>query len=227
MQTQVDRLKKIQELLLQHPEGLTARQIAEEIGVSRTTLNRDLVILEDSLPLWEDNTGKLGIFRSDSNLEGLVQRGENNHIEFKVTACWNSYRKIKEHSLVENVVKSLVGFMNSKTGGIILIGVTNDAEIVGIDDDLKAADTSKPNKDGYELFLRNSINDSISASSISYYDIEFVHSQKGKVVCKIKIRASTRPMYFKGAFYVRNGNQTRLLSTQEAVEYIADRWLRG
>ena len=221
------RLSAIQKLLTEHSNGLTTKEVAERLGVTRSTIHRDFVSLSDSLPLWEDKSGRIGIFPPlNSEVELIISLGESTRLEFKRTACWNAFRGIKDHTLVENVVRSVVGFMNSK-GGLILIGVDNDGHIVGLDDDLKTADSTKPNKDGYELFLRNSINSFMSGSAITFYDIEFVRSRDDKDICKIAVRESSKPMYFKGMFYVRNGNQTRLLTTQEAVDYISEKWLHG
>ena len=162
MQSKSDRLDAIEKLLSEHPEGLNAREIADVLNIQRSTVTRYLTSLGEYLPLWENRHGRIGIFRSaDLSLEQLIQLGESNRLEFKQTACWNPHRKVKEQSLVENIGKSIAGFMNSKLDGIILIGVTNDGQIIGLDNDLKVADGSKPNKDGYELFLRNAINSCI------------------------------------------------------------------
>jgi len=223
----IKRLSAIQKLLGEHPSGLTAKEIAEELGINRSTVHRDIVSLSESLSLWEDQSGRIGIFPpSHSEIDRIIDLGESTRLEFKQTACWNAYRGVKDHALVENVVKSVVGFMNSK-GGLLLIGVDNGARIIGLEDDLKNADPMKPNKDGYELFLRNSINSSISGSAMTFYDIEFVRSRDVKDICKIDIKAASKPVYFKGMFYVRNGNQTRLLTTQDAVDYISENWLHG
>jgi len=226
MQSKSERLNTIQNLLLEHPEGLSVSEIAKELGITSATVHRDLISLEESsLLLWENKIGRIGIFPpTDTGVDELAKLGENNRLEFKQTACWNPHKKVKDQSLVENIVKSIAAFMNSKTGGILLIGIANDGQIIGLDDDFAHADISKPNKDGYELFLRNIINDSIGASAIPYYEIEFVISQSGKDVCKIKIRPASHPVYFKGAFFLRNGNQSKLLTTQDAIRYITERW---
>lgn len=228
MLTRLERLAKIEKLLLQHPEGLNIREIAGELGIERNTVHRDITFLSESLRLWENKYGRIGIFQMiDISIENLIQLGESNRLEFKQTACWNEHRQIKDQSLAENIIKAMVGFMNSHLEGLILIGVSNKGEVVGIDNDLRVADTEKQNKDGFELFLRNTINSCVRSSAIPYYDIDFVEAKNKKDVCKITILPAPHPTYFKGAFYVRNGNQTKLFSTQDAVDYIKDKWGRN
>src|SRR5436190_1367258 len=55
------RLIRVEHLLSQHPDGLTAKQVADRVGVNVRTAYRDLRALEDELgfPVWEDN-GKFG-----------------------------------------------------------------------------------------------------------------------------------------------------------------------
>ena len=55
------RLLRVEHLLSQHPAGLTAKQVAERVGVNVRTAYRDLRALgeELGLPVWEDN-GKFG-----------------------------------------------------------------------------------------------------------------------------------------------------------------------
>ena len=62
-----------------------------------------------------------------------------------------SRRGKKDNDVEFAVVKTIVGFMNSK-GGVLLIGVEDDGTIHGLEDDYKTL--PKPSKDGFELHLR-------------------------------------------------------------------------
>ncbi len=59
----VDRLMKIQALLLAYPEGLTAAELARRLGVHRSTAYRDLQDLSHLCPLTEED-GRFFINRS-------------------------------------------------------------------------------------------------------------------------------------------------------------------
>ncbi|MDF1568686.1 MAG: WYL domain-containing protein [Spirochaetaceae bacterium] len=58
-----ERLLQIIELLHDHPEGLSRAKIAKRMGVHRSTIGRDLISLENSFALIEDDEGRITIDR--------------------------------------------------------------------------------------------------------------------------------------------------------------------
>lgn len=234
MTTKSERLVEIQRILLAHPQGLTEAEIARRLGFNRSTVNRYLSELSGTLPIWEDEKGalglqvngylkSLGLTSLDENLSKLISEGENNLLEFKVSACWDDYNKTKNNKLTINIVRTIVGFMNSRAGGTLLIGVADNGDIIGLEKDYLVADRKKQNRDGYQLFLANMLNDNLGGECISFYKINF-QEINDKEICSIQVQPASKPIYYKGEFYVRNGNQTLLLNTQAAVEYIKHRW---
>lgn len=153
----------------------------------------------------------------------LIANGESQWLEFKSTACWEQSRNKKSVKLVENVVRTITSFMNSKKGGALLIGVADNGRLTGLANDYSVADPAKPNRDGFELFLRNSINDRIGADCSPFYEITF-HNIEGQEICQVDINATNKPVFYEGELHVRSGNQSLKLSTQEALEYIKHRW---
>jgi hypothetical protein len=77
----------------------------------------------------------------------LVAGGENQFVEFKASLLWDYRRQSVNKELVEPVMKNLVGFMNAQ-GGALLIGVGDDGEILGIEQDMSTL--KKPGVDGFE-----------------------------------------------------------------------------
>ncbi|MGQ0603962.1 MAG: AlbA family DNA-binding domain-containing protein [Anaerolineales bacterium] len=236
--TRGERLLRLQQILLAEPFGLTSTEISHLLGVHRSTVMRDITQLSLIAPIWESENGKFGI-NSDQylssaglgnvqvlsiNVADWIAQGESEVLEFKVAACWDSHQKAKNSAMIDNVVKAVTGFMNSKVGGVLLIGVTDDGKIVGLADDFQVANKSKPNRDGYQLYLRNVLNDNLGGDSISFYSIGF-HKLNNEDICRISVKPASKPIYFRGDIYVRNGNETRRLTTQEAVEYIKQRWV--
>lgn len=62
--TRTARLREIESLLLLAPEGLTAVELADDLGVDRRTVYRDVEFLCDQgVPVWQEN-GRFGINRS-------------------------------------------------------------------------------------------------------------------------------------------------------------------
>ncbi len=131
-------------------------------------------------------------------------------LEFKVAAAWNPKTASKDVGMRDNIVQEVAAFMNSPEGGAVLIGVADDGTVVGLEDDYRAADKNKPNRDGCELFLRNALSGCLGGDSALYYGICF-HAVVGKEVCRVNVKPSDGPVYFRGDLYVRSGNGKRKL----------------
>ena len=105
----------------------------------------------------------------------------------------------------------------------MLIGVDDNGTVVGLENDYKSANKKKPNRDGYQLFLENSMTSKLGVDASSFYAIIF-HQIEGKEVCQITVNPASKAIFFKDELYLRNGNQTCRLKGREAIEYHKDRW---
>ncbi len=74
----------------------------------------------------------------------------------------------------ENIVQGVAAFMNCSEGGALIIGVSNHGNIVGIAEDMAAADHGKRNEDGYQLFLHSVIGNAIGTSHTASYKSPFI-----------------------------------------------------
>jgi len=154
----------------------------------------------------------------------LIEKGEIGTTEFKVAACWNAVTSKKDDSMRNNLLYGVAAFLNSYTGGTLLIGVDNAGNVIGLDEDYKTANAQKPNRDGYQLFLQDLLKDNLIGIWTQFYTISFGVAQ-GKDVCRIDIQPSNEPVFLKnGDFYIREGNRKRKLNTYEAGLYQRQRW---
>lgn len=80
-----------------------------------------------------------------SDIQALIMGGENEFVEFK--------EKVKEEKTKKDLAKTAIAFANTK-GGKIFIGVNDNADIVGIDNELKKNSRSKV-KEKYDNILRD------------------------------------------------------------------------
>jgi len=160
---------------------------------------------------------------------------ESQHLEYK-SSLRVSNTGVVYKPLETATLKTVAAFANSRDGGTLLIGVTNDGLVCGLADDYKSL--RKPGKDDRDLFqlhLGNLISASMGAAvaaSVCYY----IHTIDGADVCRLHVRPSGVPvdarvmvdkkgqMIKKVAFYVRAGNATRELDADEKVNYIVGRW---
>jgi hypothetical protein len=152
----------------------------------------------------------------------LIQKGESSTVELKLAAKWNEYEKKPDGNMIQGIIQEIAGFMNAD-GGHIFIGVDDKTkEIKGIENDYLVINKQKPNKDGYELFLRDTINQKLGSDLSSFYEINF-RNIKSKEVCCITVGPALRVVYYDKDLYLRAGNQANKLSAAEAVDFVKRR----
>jgi hypothetical protein len=150
----------------------------------------------------------------DAQLLQTIRQGETDQVEFKRIASTNR----------DKIVQGIAAFLNSPSGGTMLIGVEDDGTIVGVESDYPTVNPGKPNADSYQMFLQQIINSSLADDFALCYNITF-HRLAGREVCQIKIKPAPKPAYLKnGDFYRRNGNQKDKLSPKATQDYIQQRW---
>lgn len=189
----------------------------------RTLIAR--VVRDGFFTLWEDRK-PLG---HEGTLKDLLRAGESQTLEYKSTARWNVRAGQPDKKMEHVIVKSVCGFLNSE-GGTLLIGVTDDGEPLGLDADYDTLG-SKGNRDGYELFLRQLLDTSLSISTAGTVKVRFGEFNE-RDVCIVSIAASGKPVFAKPYggnsgptdFWVRIGNATKQLHGDDMVEYQASHW---
>ena len=167
------------------------------------------------------------------NLPVLELGDENTVLEFKTSIAFppkgNCEADIDRQ--LNNILKVIVAFMNTK-GGILYIGVHDTTrKIVGIEDDYSHLNDGeddfngqyKQNHDGYELKIRNTLDRLSQSVANSLIEINF-ESVDGHEYCKITVRPARRPIFLNGTeLYVRQGNRTKLLKRDEITFHITER----
>ena len=164
-----------------------------------------------------------------STLADLLSVGESQTVEFKSTARWNVRAGRHDKKMEHVITKTVCGFLNAE-GGILLIGVDDEANVVGLADDLLTLG-KKGNRDGYELFLRQHLDNTLSVPTAGIVSISF--EQIGQVdVCVVSVAASGKPVFSrpneKGhvptEFWVRIGNATKQLYGDDMLDYRSMHW---
>jgi CheY-like chemotaxis protein len=157
----------------------------------------------------------------------MVYQGENEVVEFKSSIRWNYKQKAATKDVQEAVAIAIAGMLNNQ-GGTILIGVTDEREIIGIEKDIETL--NKKNLDGFELFLRDIIRNNLGIEHATQIRVEFVEIER-KTVCIAKISRSPEPVFFSlgtdSKFWVRMGNSTRNLDVKATMKYIENHWTKS
>jgi len=161
------------------------------------------------------------------DLASIIQQGEGSYLEFKSSFRWDMAESRVNRSLEGVILKTLAGFLNSHTGGTLLIGVADNGEIVGLEKDYQTL--KKPNQDGFEQTLITSIATNLGTDLCPFVHILF-HVIDNKEVCRLIVSPAPRPVFLDQTntpkFFVRTGGGTRDLNIQEALDYIHGRWRR-
>ena len=154
---------------------------------------------------------------------------ESQTLEFKSSARWNLRAEMPDKKIEQVIVKAVCGMLNTE-GGTLLIGVDDDANVVGLARDFGTLG-KKQDRDGYELFLRQLLDNSLSTPTAGKVGIRF-ESTEGKDVCLVSVSPAAKQVFAKtpdgsgkpSEFWVRVGNQTKQLHGEELVSYADDHW---
>lgn len=160
----------------------------------------------------------------DKDLEALIKQGENPFLEFKSSLRWDIVENRVNRSLEGVVMKTLAGFMNTQ-GGTLLIGVSDEGEILGLEKDYQTL--KKSGRDGFEQLLMTMIASNLGADMCQFVRIIF-HDSDGSDICRLIVLPATRPVFIQQGnspkLFLRTGGGTRELNVQEAMDYMKVRW---
>jgi len=201
---------------------LKAKAFSEEYGSYVKKLESELLRTYQKNAKSEPKLQKLEEI-IDLKVNELIKKGESGLVEFKSSLIWD-YKKKQPSKLMGIIVaRTISSFMNSD-GGILLIGVDNEKNILGLDNDLAQLEGSE---DNFELHLTNIINNYLGKIARSLITLRFDQVNKEKIAI-ISVKKSLRPVYLKHEgkteFFIRSGNSCQPLDVSEATDYIKDHW---
>ena len=166
-------------------------------------------------------------------IDDLIVPGESETVEFKSTAKTDlnaepGNLKKQESPIKHAIAKTVCGFMNTE-GGTLLIGVSDDGSVVGIEEEMSRL--RKPDSDGYELLVRDILNTHLSIATAQIVRTRF--EKRGKqTICLVHVGAAPKPVFSKALkggpepveFWVRDGNRTIQLHGEKAEDYKKQRF---
>ena len=138
-----------------------------------------------------------------------IAEDEDTYNEFKETFSVPAEGG-KSKEIKMEVAVTVAAFANTE-GGRLFIGVNNDRKPVGLKRDLRQHGDST---DKLQLAIRDFVNSKLNG----VVRMEFGFRDKDYLVIEVAKRRR-RWVYADNEFYVREGNRSRKLNTQEAAEY--------
>lgn len=153
---------------------------------------------------------------SDHVLE-LIRRGESKKLEFKSTLRMNLVTGNKDWSIEHAVLKTIVAYLNTE-GGLLLVGISNSGEILGIEKD------GFLNEDKFLLHFKQLIKEHIGLAYAPLIEYNFV-PVNGKKILKIDCRKSDEAVFLRldkneEEFYIRIGPSSERLTGSRLIEYV-------
>ncbi|MGD8666704.1 MAG: response regulator [Desulfobacterales bacterium] len=154
-------------------------------------------------------------------IKSLISSGESDRLEFKSTLRWDLKTNRSEKSIEKAWLKSVVAFLNTD-GGVLLVGVGDDGDILGTEAD------QFDNEDKYLLHVNNCLQQHIGLEHSGFIRFQLIPVEEKKVLL-IECQPSPSAAFLKIGknedFYVRVGPGSRRLSTSEVLSYMSKRKL--
>jgi len=151
----------------------------------------------------------------------IIEHGEGEKIEFKSALKWNQHRKCDDIEIIMSILRTVSAFMNSD-GGILLVGVNDSGQSIGIDKSFK-------NFDKANLYFGNKFNQHFE-SHLSLYCKWDRETLEGKDIMVITIKPSPQPVHFNpgnnvpSEFWIRQGARKTQLDSKYIIPYISNRF---
>lgn len=157
----------------------------------------------------------------------IVAAGEDEFHEFKQTLRWDVRESRVNKKLEEVILKTIAAFSN-KEGGMLIIGASDDGDLIGLEDDYNCL--KEGDKDKFEIHLRNLLNEAYGKEFTANNLVINFPQIDDTEICVIEIAKGTSPLYTKMTdsnghkrekFFIRSGNSSQeLINLSEINEYI-------
>lgn len=179
----------------------------------------------EAKPVYQSDV--LAVRESDISIPQLIALGESETLEFKSSLRYDyKLQRSNKDELGLVIAKTVAGFLN-RAGGILVIGVGDKGEILGIEKDFVTLAEDRRNIDGFQLAFRDVIRTYLGMEYLANLHLYF-ETLSGHIICAAVIEKSSVPVYVKigenNEFYVRMLNSTVKLGLPETVSYIRSRW---
>lgn len=161
---------------------------------------------------------------SNKSLRKIISEGEHEGLEFKTSFRWDIHQNKVNKNLERAVMKTVVAFLNSE-GGQLVLGVDDSGKIIGLENDFRSL--PKPDTDGFQNHFTNVFHTTIGPEFRQFIELTF-HEIDNKNCCLVNVLPANRPTYLRldngEEFYIRTGNGTTGLKLSEAAAYTDSHW---
>ena len=189
----------------------------------------DIFLQARAKRIYDELKSRIELTRSrpdNKEIERIIAGGESDTTEFKSTLRYDLRRELVNKELEAVVAKTISAFLNCE-GGDLFIGLDDNMNALGLENDLSTLSKKKRDLDGFELQLLEVIKRHIGKEYGSHIKIRFPVYQD-KTICHVKVSKSGQPVFTKlekeQKFYVRIGCSSQSLNMEEQNKYQRSRW---
>jgi len=169
-----------------------------------------------------------GLTEAD-NILNIIRQGESKNIEFKETLSLDvkrvkkdkGYTLKREKHIELSVLKTVGAFLNTE-GGALLVGVNDDGEITGLDNEIAKFHHSL---DNFLLHFKNLIKDQFGEGFYPLINYKIIPVSEKRILL-VECNKSKSSCFLGGKdFYVRANPATDKLEGAELIEYIKNHFV--
>jgi len=147
----------------------------------------------------------------------IIASGESEKLEFKSTITTNIQTGENDKRMEKAVLKTIVAFLNT-SGGILMIGVSDDGSIYGVDEEEFGT------RDKMNLHFTHMISSKIGEEFFPYISFRNIDMDEGKSIVRVDCARCKKPVFLKDGkveeFYVRSGPSSVVLTGSNLVNYV-------
>jgi CheY-like chemotaxis protein len=196
--------------------------------IVKTRIKTQLALYDQQRKIQEENNalkqriaGEFSDYK-ESEISSILQTGESDSAEFKSTLRWNLHTDKADKKIENACLKTVAAYLNSD-GGVLLVGVDDNGQVLGLQQDRFSSD------DKLLLHWNNLAKAHLGVEFIQFIRSK-VHEFEGQRIFLIQALRSPKPVFFRRdndeVFYVRTGNGTHQLKPSEVIAYLDQRAAR-
>lgn len=163
---------------------------------------------------------------ANEEIKEIILGGESETVELKSTLRYDLRQQTVNKKLEYVVAKTIAAFLNCE-GGNLFIGIDDNMNALGLNDDLSTLRENKRNIDGFELQVLEIVKKYIGNEYSTHIKVRFPIYDNRKI-CHLKVSKSGKAVFtqFEGRedFFVRSGCSSQPLTREEQGTYEKEHW---
>lgn len=186
-------------------------------------LSGDFKLQQTQIALHKKIRELLNIKERETDLVNFGEEGQD--VEFKTSIVYPANNQMREDVERQTwvILHTICGFLNSRSGGKLYLGVNNEGMGVGLQSDAQHRYFRGSNfHDSYERYIQDNVAFKVAKEVLSQLSFSWPKAAGRDVLC-ISIQPCDKLVKLDGQYWVRFGSETRELVGESARNYSVQR----